>query len=458
MNIHKLKFLSVLLLIFSLTSCFSSDNKSLENDKKNWIISQENISEEIPWDLSKYNDVLLSLWTKNDLKNLQESLNNWDFKKNEEVISFFLWKIEEKKDLNEKEKKLKSELNLLKAWNILNEWNYLYREKESQKKAEKIINDIILADPDYVDPFYSNYLLWYSKEINRDFSWALIYYNKALDSRPDIEKNSKLRSIILNQIWHLYDLSWDVEKAYTYYIDAYKKDNKNYSSSVNIARYLTRKWLYKDAKKYFEYRLNTDSKPRKSEIYFSLSSIELELNWLTPDIQKSIEYAKKSIEEFPKYPMWYTALARGYYMLNDSKYDKDIENNLNIAIKLNPNNSYAYEILALFTIDKLDLKWFFIIMNSTLDKIKVDPIVVWIDKNINSNNIINSINLYIIIKSIIDWKTDKNNIYDDLLELYKDNKYNFLIKNELKRKNYWIFKNINKNEIDKLINNIKKYE
>ncbi len=34
MNIHKLKFLSVLLLIFSLSSCLSSDNKSVENDKK----------------------------------------------------------------------------------------------------------------------------------------------------------------------------------------------------------------------------------------------------------------------------------------------------------------------------------------------------------------------------------------------------------------------------------------
>ena len=40
--------------------------------------------------------------------------------------------------------------------------------------------------------------------------------------------------------------------------------------------------------------------------------------------------------------MGYIALARGYYMLNDTKYNTDIETNLNKAIALNPNTYLGY--------------------------------------------------------------------------------------------------------------------
>jgi hypothetical protein len=41
----------------------------------------------------------------------------------------------------------------------------------------------------------------------------------------------------------------------------------------------------------------------KSEIYYSLSSNEFNLNPKNPNIDKAIEYAKKSIEVYPEYPM-----------------------------------------------------------------------------------------------------------------------------------------------------------
>jgi tetratricopeptide (TPR) repeat protein len=69
-----------------------------------------------------------------------------------------------------------------------------------------------------------------------------------------------------------------MNKAYEYYYEAYGIDNSNFYASLNLARYFFRIKDYETSKKMFEYSLLIESKVTKSEIYFSLSSIELEIN------------------------------------------------------------------------------------------------------------------------------------------------------------------------------------
>jgi len=413
-----------------LTSCFWWSN---QNNNKN-IQSTSNLNEEKKEEENSFinidNETFEKYISKEEIKNFDENINNWDFSKSNETIDLVFEKLIEKKELTPEDKKLKTDLTYIKVWNILNEWNYLYKEKESRKKAIEILESKESFLTDYIDPFYSNYYLWYAKEINRDFSWALFHYNKSLDSRPDISKNSKLRSIILNQIWHVYDLSGDIEKAYKYYLDAYKIDKTNYHCVANIARYFVKKWKYKESIKYFEYWLKTKNKLLKSEIYFSLSTLQFSFYWLKPDIEKSIEYAKKSIELNSNYPMWYTALARGYYMLNDSKYDKLIEENLKKSIELNPNSSESYRYYGLYYLDKKDK------INS-LKYIDKSSLVIDYDPILMNND-----------KKFWHFYNDMLKIYievtiDDIEWVYKISEninFLFIIKNQLQRKDFWVYR------------------
>ncbi|MFK7779847.1 MAG: tetratricopeptide repeat protein [Candidatus Gracilibacteria bacterium] len=239
--------------------------------------------------------------------------------------------------------------------------NYFYKEEEYSKKAMDILETM---DDEYVTLYYKGYV----KEIIKDYTESLKYYNSGLELKDltDIE-----RAVLLNQKGHLYDIKGDFEKALPLYEEAYKFDNNNVQVLSNLGRFYARKGEYMKAIYYFELTLSKIySLPKKSEIYFTLSSIELEIGGLSPDIDKSIEYAKKSIETYSSYPMGYLALARGLYMKNDSTNDKEIKENLDKSIELNPNGYYAYELYGLHEYDKGNMDKFleiFINAESVID-------------------------------------------------------------------------------------------
>jgi tetratricopeptide (TPR) repeat protein len=428
MNIQKLKFIFII-FIFLFSSC-SLWTKSVNN---NIASKEESLTNNYTEIISGNKEVLLknfsditSTW---NLEILNQYLKNENFEEIQETVSSILKDFKNTKDLSKDENLKLQALKYIQVWAILNEWNFYYKESDKSKEALDLINEINIENPDYVDPFYSNYYLWYAKEISKDYSWALNHYEIALKSAPDIEKNKKLRALILNQIWHLYDLKWDLEKAYTYYQDSYKLDNKNYYTSSNIARYLYKNWKYNESKNFYEYSLLTPNKSLRAEVLFSLSSIELELNWLKPDINKSIEYAKLSVESYADYPMWYLALARWYYMLNDKKYYWVIDENLKKSIELNPNWFEAYKYFWLFEFDKwnLDLAKDYIDKSSKAS----DKDMILMDNQRESVKEVNNV-----LKLFLDASySDKDSFYSFIQ--YKD--LNTFTHMQLKRNNYWIY-------------------
>lgn len=438
MNKHKLKFI-VPVIFLILTSC-SNDNDNIVN--LNNASQLNSYNESLIWDEQTLINDFWNLTSSWNLKELSKSIKEDDFEETQKITQRIL-DSNVKKDLTSEDRKKIQAIKYVQIWAILNEWNYNYKEEEKSKEAFWILQDMVLTDPDYVDPFYSNYYLWYSQEVIKNYTWALNYYQKALDSAPDIEKNKITRSIILTQIWHVYDLSWNIQKAYLYYKEAYDLNNNNFKSSFNIWRYLTRVGRFKEAKQFFKYSLLTPSKKLKSEIYYSLSSIELELNGLKPDIDKSLEYAKKSIENNKIYPMWYLALARWYYMLDDKKYYDEIEKNLKASIKLNPNWNEAYKYYWLFYLDSLDLEKALEYIDKSKNVIDNDMILMKDQKN--ALKYLND------ILKIYMWITVNN--MDDIYDMYDDENFKPFILFQLKRKNYWIYKDISKNnEFKKVIN------
>ncbi len=288
-------------------------------------------------------------------------------------------------------------LKYIKIWAILNKWNYFYEEETSSKEAIELLEEIKKTHPSIASSFYSNYYLGYAKEIIKDFSWALNSYNAWLSIK---NLDSQKTSLLLNQIGHVYDLKWELWQAYEYYYKAYNLNKQNYASSLNIARYLVRKWKYAESKEFLNNSLRTSSNSLKAEIYYMLSEIELKTWTWSDSIWKSLDYANKSIESFPDYPMWYIGKAFAYYLYNDSKYNSQIEENLLKGIQLNPNSYLAYRYYALYLFDSFNFHWASSFLSKSNDVIATDMILMENERKDQINLNISLIQSFLILDAI----------------------------------------------------------
>ncbi|MDD5376592.1 MAG: hypothetical protein PHH16_00580 [Candidatus Gracilibacteria bacterium] len=291
-----------------------------------------------------------------DFAEAKKSLENGDIKDSVVLWEKIVKKDEEagkfKKDNNTgsiASAKPKINSKIILAQTYVQYGNYYYKEKEYADKAIKTISE--MSEDDY--GAYGMYFVGYAYEITKRYDDALTWYGKGLKVSSNTDR---LNAIFKNQIGHVYDLMGDMNKAYEYYDESYKLNSKNFQSAVNVGRFLVRTNRSQEAIPYFEYALHTSDVALRSEIYYTLSSIELEFGGLKPDIDKSIFYAKESIRSFPDYPMGYVALARGLYMKNDKEYAQEIKDNLSKSMNLNPNGYYAYEISALYEYDNGDFQ------------------------------------------------------------------------------------------------------
>lgn len=382
-------------------------------------------------------------WAEQEIDASNEVVNE----NNENSINNLIDKWEYIEAINTYEKKwtwsLERDEKMKLVYAYLNYWNYFYKEEENSKKALDILNTI---DEDYEVLYYK----WYANEIVKDYSEALEYYFKWLDTKDLTDEN---KSQLMNQVWHLYDVKWEFDKVFEYYDWAYKLDNNNENVLWNLWRYYARVNEFEKSNEFLNKALTlTNNLSLKSELSFALSSIELELNWLNPDIDKSIDFAKKSIEYYPNYAMGYTALARGLYMKNDSKYSNEIEKNLEKSINLNPDWHYAYYLYWLLEFDRANFQKASEYFKKTIAAIDKDMILMESEREAKMN--------WLLFDSIM-IGTLKNNPKDQnlLMRLIEKTGWlqNWKIIFQIKRENYWIFSPLKDNkEFQKLIENYKK--
>lgn len=123
---------------------------------------------------------------------LQEAIKNDDFIAAQKVIPSILDDIKNDAGVD---KEIVQALQYHYISSMLNEWNYLYKEEGKSKQAIEYIDAVVLKDPDFIDPFYSNYYLGYAQEIVKNYTSALEYYNKALGFAWSVEKIKNLNEL-----------------------------------------------------------------------------------------------------------------------------------------------------------------------------------------------------------------------------------------------------------------------
>jgi hypothetical protein len=91
---------------------------------------------------------------------LYQSVKDDNFQEIQKIIPIIIDDFKSKKqDFTQQEIQKIKTLKYINTSAILNEGNYFYKEKEKSQEAIKYIEDMTLLDPDFVDPFYSNYYL-----------------------------------------------------------------------------------------------------------------------------------------------------------------------------------------------------------------------------------------------------------------------------------------------------------
>jgi len=457
MKKNKVVFFTII-LVFILSSCGNKVSEKTTIETNLWNVKKvqtiSSYDSVISW---KKDDLLSNYWwitSKENIVSLSDSIKNENFKKTQDVVSNILQDITKNGKLDKNSLKVLA-LKYIKVWAILKEWNYFYKEKQKSDEAISFIKNKILTSSNKWD-YYSYNFLWYSKEIVKDYSWALDYYNKALENISNVTKDNKLyyKSVILNQIWHIYDLTWDIDKANTYYVLAENMWFDWYLNLLNRWRYEYRKGNIISADKYFNklLKLNITSFV-KAEVYYDLSSIYLvKKGW----VDRGIEYAKLWIKSNWLYPSNYVWVWIWYITKWWKNMDKALPF-LDKAIEIYPKNSVAYKWKWIFYYIKDDYKKAIFNFNKQLELSKED-ISLMKDEKENSKNS----SLFDLSKAYaLNNNVDKSIYYLDLLLLNNKNKYfysHFLAEFSMKN---WAFAKIklnkkfvsNLNKIVKLYNN-----
>ena len=232
-----------------------------------------------------------------------------------------------------------------KATILANKGSVEFKENTYGQQAVEVANKALAIDPQLPEGFYAR---GYAYEIQNHFEQAKSDYDKALSMDKD-------NPTYLNQMGHLNDLIGQPEEAKKYYEQALAVDSDFGKALINIARYEMRYGSEDKAMEYFEKSLpviNNDIE--KAGVYYSLGMLKLNQDKL----QEGYKYMQQAVKMAPEYPQ--ALIGRGWAgMLLMTQKDGDLEalekqgltfqavfDDVNSAIKINPNQTLGYLVLA----------------------------------------------------------------------------------------------------------------
>lgn len=375
---------------------------------------------------------LINKLSSSENKEIGKSLDlieSWDFRESIKIIE----ELVENNDIKSNNDTL-TWLNLLLIHSYLNYWSVYYDEAPNAQKARALLDSIKISK----DSWYYSFYMGYSYEIEDKFNEALTFYNKALI----FSTTKKLESKTENQIWHIYDLDWYIEKAYEHYLKSLNLDKTNTQAKLNLARTLSRQQKYPEAIKYFEEILSeTKDNFLKAEINFNLATIYMYKKWDTAkNYQASINYAQKAIDTNPEYPLWHVWVARILIRL-----DINLEHAgklLEESIKLNPNLSSAYEWLWKLKQTEGDFKKSIEYFEKSIEVAKKDITLM----RSEANSAKWTLNYYIATSYALLWDKDNTLKYLNEFLKYPNTLPLLFLKKESEEKDYWVFSLLKENE------------
>ncbi len=232
-----------------------------------------------------------------------------------------------------------------KATILANKGSVEFKENTYGQQAIEVANKALAIDPQLPEGFYAR---GYAHEIQNQFEQTKSDYDKALSMDKD-------NPTYLNQMGHLYDLMGKPEEAKKYYEQALAINPNFGKALINMGRYEMRYGSEDKAMQYFEKSLpviNNDIE--KAGVYYSLGMLKLNQDKL----QEGYKYMQQAVKMAPEYPQ--ALIGRGWAgMLLMTQKDGDLEvlekqgltfqtafDDVNSAIKINPNQTLGYLVLA----------------------------------------------------------------------------------------------------------------
>ncbi len=321
--------LPILLLLLILGAVIFLVNSSKDAENKN-SYDDKGVVNEISENRKLENNRMKLLSHKNpDIQNVIHLLNSGDLKnaipKLEELIASAQLSPEEREALQ-----------TLLIYNYLAYGSAYYDESNYASQARELLRSSWVSHASW---FY-NYYMGYSYEIENNFTQALLYYEQAEKLASSSENIAKT----LNQVGHVYDLQWDFDTAFLYYKRAYNKNPQDIQANINLGRAYTQKWDLETAREYFEKIVEgMKNKTIQSEIYFNLSTIAFYSN---EDLDVSINFAQKTIDANPDYPLGDVGVARA--LLEKWEASLDVKENLDRSISLYSDLAVAHKYLWIY--------------------------------------------------------------------------------------------------------------
>lgn len=230
---------------------------------------------------------------------------------------------------------------LAKATALAQEASLNFKEKVLGEEARNYVNKALKLDPAY-SPSYL--LLGYTYEIQEDYNKAHAAYDQAISLDP---KNA----LAYSQKAHAYDLEGDFKDAKIYYEKALAIDSTDPKILSGYGRILIITGDIEKAKTIYEKIIDSPNNRLAAEAYYTLGS----LNEKSTYNEISEDYYTNAISKDSTLPMAFVGLAKEQFKKSLETKDKTESQklvdssfvNLEIALKLNPNQSYASLQLAI---------------------------------------------------------------------------------------------------------------
>jgi tetratricopeptide (TPR) repeat protein len=258
-----------------------------------------------------------------------------------------------------------------------------FREEEYANKALVLINEVLEQEQDNAEAYLA---AGYAYEILQDYKKSLDYYNKAVELDPN-------NNIYYVKRGHAYDLSGDLLLAEKDYIKSYELNNENDTALMNLARIAQRKGDWQKAKTYAEDTIDIS----KISYVKATSHGIVGLYYLEEEkYPEAIDSFTNAINSYKNYGNAYSNRAYSKILLNDYKIDndtivKEIESDLNTAIQIYENDSFAYVVYGLLMESVNNKKESLSYYQKALSQVDVDITLGFNEKKEMKEKIIQSI-------------------------------------------------------------------
>ena len=229
---------------------------------------------------------------------------------------------------------------LMLAEAYVNKGSHDHEEVEYAPKALELVNQILEKDPNNAEAYR---IQGYAFEIQEKFDEAVQAYDKSLELKPDDN--------IYNSRGHAYELMGKFQLAENDYLKGSEINSENPNIQMNLARIYLSKGDETKAKEFAEKVINNKSGNILAYTKATAYSVLGQIASNNKNKNEAVINFSEAVKVLPTFKSGYVGRAQTIIVLSDSfteEEKKQVFNDLNMAVQLDPNSSWSYFLFGLF--------------------------------------------------------------------------------------------------------------